>query len=101
MRRLIIPLILFSTITHAQAVERLYASRMSCEQIKAVLEQDGAAIIYYPSRSIPGLNLFDRFASASNHCDTTQRIAPFAITTSDSNACKVAICRELRNGGSN
>lgn len=101
MRILFLSLVLAAAAVQAHAIERIYAETVTCEQIQAALEQEGAAIIYYPSRSIPGLNLFDRFALTATQCGSTAQIAPFAVKTLDSNACKVPICREQRNGGSN
>lgn len=100
MRILFLSLVLAAMAVPAHAVERIYAETVSCEQVQSTLEREGTAIIYYPSRSIPGLNLFDRFALTANQCGSAARIAPFAVKTLDSNACKVSICREQRQGGS-
>ena len=94
MRYLIVMLIVVMTAPGAFALERIYSSSTTCAQIKAILERDGAAIILYPSRSIPGLTLINRFAVTANFCESAKRAQPFAIKTSDNNVCKVPICRE-------
>ncbi len=100
MRKLVLAMIATLAVTNASALERIYSADATCSQIKSVLERDGAAIIYYPSRSIPGLNLFNRFAKSANFCDSG-RTQAFAIKTSDSNVCKVRICQEQRDDRSN
>lgn len=93
--------IMLLAITPVRAAERLYAETLSCAEIVAVLERDGAAIILYPSRSIPGLTLINRFAAAPNHCESAERTVPFAIKSADTNVCKVPICAERGDDRSN
>ncbi len=100
MRKLILAMIVTTATTNALALERLYSADETCDQIKSVLARDGAAIIYYPSRSIPGLNLLNRFATSAEFCDS-RRIQKFAIKTSDSDICRISICLERSDDPSN
>ncbi len=97
MRNLIACLVVILAAPDALALERIHSANTSCADIKAVLDRDGAAIILYPSRSIPGLTLINRFAATPNFCESAKRALPFAIKTRDSNVCKVPICREQQD----
>ncbi|MEX0344350.1 MAG: hypothetical protein AB3N20_05470 [Rhizobiaceae bacterium] len=101
MRKMILAMIFAAASSNALALERLYSANITCDQVKSVLERDGAAIIYYPSRSIPGLNLINRFVKTANFCESAKRALPFAIKTRDTNVCKVPICREQKDDSFN
>lgn len=100
MQKFFVLIAVLSAIGEAQAIERIYAEESTCRDIKAVLERDGSAIVLYPSRSIPGLTLIDRFVSAPNFCESARQVKPYGIVTRDSFSCKIAICHEQHHDSS-
>lgn len=78
-------------------MQRLYASSVTCQQIKSTPEREGAAIVHYQSHNSSGLSLFDRFVSSANYCESAKRALPIAINTRDTTTCKIPVCREQKD----
>lgn len=76
----------------AQAISRVETTGRTCGQVKALLDNEGAAILRYPSKRNKGMVLYDRYVANRHSCvmgEVTQRAT---VPTSDTGACPVLKC---------
>lgn len=63
---------------------------MSCASAQQLVKERGAVVLW------SGPNIFDRFVSGQNHCDTDEFIQPAWIQTRDNAQCPVGNrCKEM------
>jgi hypothetical protein len=84
-------LLILPTSTLANPV-RVNALQHSCESLQRIVEENGAAIIRYPSRNKPGLTLYDRYISRANSCDNRQMAQTMSIPAADTQSCRMLHC---------
>lgn len=84
-------LMLLPTSSLADPV-RVNALQHSCESLQRIVEENGAAIIRYPSRNKPGLTLYDRYISSVSSCGNRQMAETMSIPAADTKACRVRHC---------
>jgi len=78
--------------TPASAISRYQTSAMECSQVRAVLRQEGAAILRWTSQRNRGLPLYGRYVSDGRFCEFGE-IATFAsVPTRDDRSCQVRKC---------
>lgn len=92
MKTVILALMVALVPMSAQAISRYNVSGMSCDRVHAILSQEGAAILRYPSpRS--GITLYDRYVANSLLCDAYQYADRTYIPTADTPSCPVYNCK--------
>lgn len=97
MRRLAIILPVLLMAWEASAVSRYETMSMSCSQVQARVQSDGAAILHYPGAG--GFDLFDRYVRDRTYCTSTQRAQARSVPARDTRSCPVNRC--VRAGGGN
>lgn len=71
---------------------RVNALQHSCESLQQIVEDNGVAIIRYPSRTKPGLTLYDRYISSVSSCGNRQMSETMSIPAADTKSCRVRHC---------
>ena len=101
MRRLAItiPALLFAA--DASAISRYNTNTMSCARVMAALNADGVAILRYPARNNPSLQLYDRYVRDRSFCTSTQSALVMSVPTSDNRNCPVRKCVRVSSAGGN
>lgn len=76
----------------AFAVTRYDVTKMTCAEVQAQIDRDGAAILSYRSYRVIGLPIYDRFAKNQQFCPVGTVAAPAGVPTSDTKYCPVMKC---------
>ena len=77
--------------SEASAAPRYDIASMSCAEVQALIEKDGAAILRYPSKRILSLPIYDRYVKGQKFCETGKWRAA-RRPTSDQKYCPVTKC---------
>jgi hypothetical protein len=94
----LVPLLLL-TAGEASAISRYQTTSMSCARIQAAVQADGAALLSYPARDNPSLQLFDRYVRDSSFCRMGYQTAQQrSVPASDTENCKVRKCVRVSGG---
>ncbi len=88
----IVTLALAITATSAHAISRHNSQSLSCDTVHEIIDSEGAAIMRYQSRRIPGLPLYDRFVRNGAFCDTEKYPVAATIPAADTDSCVVYRC---------
>ncbi|SCW71109.1 hypothetical protein SAMN02927900_04067 [Rhizobium mongolense subsp. loessense] len=75
------------------AIERLNAGSTTCAAAQRIIARDGAAILRYPSETVPGMTLYKRYVRNKAQCDSDDEAAPTSVKTADEPRCRLARCR--------
>lgn len=86
--------VLVLSCAQALAIGRYDISGMSCDEVRAVVKRDGAAILRYPSRRVPGLPLYSRYVAHGGYCDASEYAVFTTVPARDNPQCPVLFCRE-------
>lgn len=101
MRRLFaLPLLLLTAAAaDAQAISRYTSTDMPCEEVRATIRNEGAAIMRYTSKR--GNQLFARYVRDSRYCEYEERARTTYIPAADTDSCRVFMCVKIDfdNGG--
>jgi hypothetical protein len=81
-----------SVATAAGAAARHDISKMTCDQVQAILEEEGAATLSYPSGGILGLSVYDRYVSGQSFCTNGSVAQSAGVPTADKKYCRVRKC---------
>ncbi len=76
----------------AYAISRYNSSRMSCDEVRATVMREGAAIVYYRSKR-SGAQLYGRYVRDGRFCATSELPEIVYITAADTNQCPVRECQ--------
>jgi hypothetical protein len=76
----------------ASAASRYDIATMSCAQVQALIEKDGAAILRYPSKRILSLPIYDRYVQGQKFCETGEVARGAGVPTADQKYCPVTKC---------
>lgn len=76
----------------ASAVPRYQTMRMYCEDVRAVLQDEGAAILRWQSKRNPGLPLYGRYVSDGRYCELGEVSTFASVPTRDDATCPVRKC---------
>ncbi|MCX7304432.1 MAG: hypothetical protein NTV73_08835 [Hyphomicrobiales bacterium] len=93
MKRIAIALCLSVISAEAHAINRYNSTSMTCSKVQATIQQEGAAIMRYKSRS--GNPLYDRYVKSRQFCPVGQTTRRSSIPTSDKPSCSVSRCQEI------
>ena len=80
--------------SEALAISRYDISNMACAQVQALVAEEGAVILSYPSKSILGLPIYDRYVRSQQYCRSNEVIRQAGVHTSDEKYCPVKKCVE-------
>ena len=93
MRACLLCALLAVQANEATAASKFSSSSMSCAALGKIIEHEGAVILRYPSRKVPGLTLYDRYVRDASYCSGTDTLARAAVPANDDKSCPVFICR--------
>ncbi len=93
MKKLAVIFTVMLASTPAFAISRLSPLKMTCEQARAAVRNQGAVIFRWTSPR--GLPLYDRFVRNSRYCDPNEYAEWKRIPTRDTRACPVLFCENL------
>lgn len=79
----------------AAAISRYNSERLSCAQVHAIIRNEGAAIMRYPSR-FTGNILYDRYVADSSLCVLGKYAQSTSIPTADRDHCPVYHCVDIQ-----
>lgn len=77
----------------AHAISRYNSQGMSCGQVQAAVQREGAVILRYRSARNPGLQLYDRYVSGGRFCAVGEVAVGSSVPTRDDRSCYVLKCR--------
>ena len=92
-RTILIAMCLSLVSLHAHAISRYNTTSMTCSQVKARLQSEGAAILRWRSRNNPSLQLYGRFVANGRYCESGTRAQTSYVPTSDRRSCPVLECK--------
>ncbi|NGO54441.1 hypothetical protein [Allomesorhizobium camelthorni] len=92
MRVASIALCLALVATAAHAISRYTSTSMSCAEIKATLQSEGAAILQWRSTRNPSLPLYGRFVVNRRFCQSEQVADTTFVPARDTKSCLVRKC---------
>lgn len=95
MSRLLALAIVLAVATPVKAISRYSALQLSCDEITAIIQREGAAIFRYPSPRRTGLTLFDRYVRNSGYCARHQSLEKVYIPSAGGEQCLVQHCVSL------
>ncbi|MGC4026346.1 MAG: hypothetical protein QM744_15070 [Mesorhizobium sp.] len=85
------------TIGEAQAISRYQTMSMSCAQVQATVNREGAVILRWQSRNTPGLPLYGRYVSDGRFCKLGEVTDFESVPTADNPSCTVKQCIQPDN----
>lgn len=93
MKLLLVAAVFFVFVaSDAVAATRYDVTKMTCAQVQAQIEADGAAILTYQSWRVIGLPIYDQYASSQQYCADGTVLAPAGVPTADVKYCPVKRC---------
>lgn len=95
MNRALLAVVFIVFAADAHAISRYTSTSMSCERVRAVIRQEGAAIMRYSSPRNPGLQLFGRFVADGRYCSWGEAALSKSIPASDTRSCPVRECQTV------
>ena len=84
-------LVLISAEAHA--ISRYNSQSMSCAEARAVVREEGAAILRWRSARNPTLPLYGRFVRDDSYCSSMERSRTSFVPTLDRPSCAVYECK--------
>lgn len=78
--------------TPAAAIKRYNADKLTCAEIRAIIGEDGAAIMRHRSKTNPSLILYDRYVRDRFFCLWREDAVPAWIPSKDKASCRVRRC---------
>jgi hypothetical protein len=92
MIRIVLAAALSLLAAEASAINRYQTPGMSCAKIKAILNNEGAAILRWQSNRNPGLPLYGRFVKNRQFCDRDEAAEYASVPAADTKSCSVRKC---------
>lgn len=94
-RAVLVALSLSVLSAEALAISRYNSRSMSCGNIQATIQREGAAILRYSSTRTPGLPLYDRYVANGTYCGYGESAETSSVPASDTPTCLVLVCKEI------
>ena len=63
--------------------------------VQTIVQQQGAAILRYPSKRVQGMALYDRYVANSGWCEPGEWAKPGWVPTADRAKCPVRHCEDI------
>ncbi|MBA3447926.1 MAG: hypothetical protein H0T56_10030 [Pseudaminobacter sp.] len=95
MKRALIVLALSVAALDAHAISRHTTTGMSCESIKAIVANEGAAILQWRSLRNPGLPIYGRYVAHRGFCRQEERAETAYVPAADDQSCAVRKCERI------
>ena len=95
MRTFLIAACLSMVSLQAQAISRYTSTSMSCDEVKATIKREGAAIMQYQSKRVAGLPLYNRYVRDRTFCPGDQTTQTTYIPAAGGKSCPVRKCVEI------
>ena len=95
MRAIVLAGILTMVVLPAQAINRYNVNTMQCRDVQTIVQQQGAAILRYPSKRVQGMTLYDRYVANSGWCEPGEWAKPGWVPTADRAKCPVRHCEDI------
>jgi hypothetical protein len=76
----------------AHAISRFDSQAMSCGEVQARVQREGAVILRYRSARNPSLPLYDRYVANGRYCLVGEVAVSASVPTSDRGHCAVRKC---------
>ena len=92
-RLLLIALAATVTAAPAHAISRYNSQGMSCGQVQAAVQREGAVILRYRSARNPSLTLYDRYVSGGRYCSVGEVAVGASVPTKNDRSCYVLKCQ--------
>ena len=92
MRHLSLAAALIFVATEAAAINRYDPTQMSCAEVQAAIEREGAVILRYASGTIFGLPRYDRYVSGHSWCAQGEVVRSAGVPSADTQYCRVKKC---------
>ncbi|RST81044.1 hypothetical protein EJC49_24200 [Aquibium carbonis] len=93
MKVLLIALAATMLAAPAHAISRYNSQGMSCGQVQAAVQREGAVILRYRSARNPSLTLYDRYVSGGRFCSVGEVAVGSSVPTRDDRSCYVLTCK--------
>jgi hypothetical protein len=97
MKKIALALALVLAASPALAISRYNALSMTCQSMRAAIHNEGAVILRYPSKRVPGMTLYDRYVRNSDYCDGVNYAEWTSIPSRDNPRCQVLNCQPSSN----
>ena len=81
----------------AQAISRYDPTHMSCDRVQGTIARQGAVILRYQSKRVPGLPLYDRYVQSQQFCNIGEVRKRAFVPSADTNSCPVYNCKPAEN----
>jgi hypothetical protein len=81
----------------AFAIQRYTSTSMSCNEVRATIRRDGAALMRYMSKRVPGLPLHGRYVVDDRFCDMGEYADRAWIRAADTDSCPVRECKPFED----
>lgn len=81
----------------AQAISRYDPTRMSCGKVQGTIAWQGAVILRYQSKRVPGLPLYDRYVQSQRFCSMGEVRTRAYVPSADTKSCPVYNCKRPDN----
>jgi hypothetical protein len=91
MRLLMLTTLLVVFPLQALAIDRYRSTGMTCNEIKAVIKRDGAAIMQYESQGSSGILRYDRYVAGRQFCQSAEVVRSVYVPSA-TGACPVLRC---------
>ena len=98
MRRIGLLLALALLPSEVLAISRYDSMTMLCEDLRASIRSEGAAIVRYGSKR--SQDLYQRFVRDSRYCEYEERARTIYIPAADTDSCRVFHCVTIDRGNS-
>ena len=92
MSRFLAILITLIACSPAGATSRYAALQLTCDEIRSIILNEGAAIFRYPSPRRTGITLYDRYVRNDSYCASHQSTEKVYIPSANGNQCLVQHC---------
>ena len=82
----------------ALAISRYNSTSLTCDQVRQLLVNEGAAILRYPSPRVKDMTLYDRYVTRNAMCDPHEYADRAYVPTRDTDRCPVLNCQDYDPG---
>jgi hypothetical protein len=91
MKTFVMTILLVFFASQALAIDRYRSTAMTCNEVKATIQRDGAAIMQHESQISTGVLLYDRYVASRQFCQSAE-VVRSAYVPSATGACPVLRC---------
>lgn len=98
MKALLTALTLAMLASEAQAISRYHTSRLTCDEARARIADEGVVILRWQSPRDPSLPIYNRFVRSGQYCKLGEAATRRYIPTADCDNCPVLECKPMDFG---